>query len=61
MIAGIPWWVLAMVVFILFSGYMALRAMKAEQEMEQKFIEQEGKKYMDRIDDAKKRKQSASS
>lgn len=61
MIAGIPWWVLAMVVFILFSGYMALRAMKAEQEMEQKFIEQEGKKYMDRIDDAKKRKQSVSS
>ncbi|GGD23866.1 sporulation YhaL family protein [Pontibacillus salipaludis] len=61
MIAGIPWWVLAMVVFILFSGYMALRAMKAEQEMEQKFIEQEGQKYMDRIDDAKKRKQSVSS
>ncbi|WP_255688673.1 sporulation YhaL family protein [Pontibacillus sp. HN14] len=58
MIAGIPWWVIAMVVFILFSGYMALRAMKKEQEMEQKFIEQEGQKYMDRIDDAKRKKET---
>ncbi|MCD5324955.1 sporulation YhaL family protein [Pontibacillus sp. HN14] len=56
--AGIPWWVIAMVVFILFSGYMALRAMKKEQEMEQKFIEQEGQKYMDRIDDAKRKKET---
>ena len=50
MIAGVPWWVFAMIVFIFFSGYMAFRAMYAEKKLDQQYIEQEGKIYMDRIE-----------
>ncbi|HLR81431.1 MAG TPA: sporulation YhaL family protein [Bacillota bacterium] len=49
MIFDIPWWVFMMIVFIFFSGYMSYRAMRAEKELEQQFIEQEGKVYIERI------------
>src|SRR5699024_3866036 len=48
-IFDIPWWVFMMIVFIFFSGYMSYRAMRAEKELEQQFIEQEGKVYIERI------------
>lgn len=54
MIAGIPWWVFLLILFIFFSGYMAFRAMKAEKELERQFIENEGKIYMERIEKARK-------
>lgn len=50
MIAGVPWWVFAMIVFIFLSGYMAFRAMYAEKKLDEQYIEQEGKIYMDRIE-----------
>lgn len=50
MIAGIPWWVYITIVFIFMSGYMAFRAMRVEWELEQKYIENEGKIYMERIE-----------
>lgn len=56
MIAGIPYWVMALVVLILFCGYMALRAIRADYKVEQEYIEREGKVYMDRIREAKSSK-----
>lgn len=45
----IPWWVLAILLFICFSGYMAYRAMRAERRLEQHYIEREGQIYMERL------------
>ena len=56
MIAGIPWWVYMMILFIFFSGYMAFRAIRAEKRLEQQFIEREGKKYIERMNEEKERK-----
>jgi len=56
MFASIPWWVFVMIVFIFFSGYMAFRAMKAEYELEQQFIEKEGEVYINRIKEARKKR-----
>ncbi|HEX6593582.1 MAG TPA: sporulation YhaL family protein [Bacillota bacterium] len=57
MIFGIPWWVFMMIVFIFFSGYMSYRAMRAEKKLEQQFIEQEGKIYIERIEKERHHKQ----
>lgn len=46
---SIPIWVIAVILLIFFSGYMALRAMLAERKLDQQFIEREGKIYMERI------------
>ena len=54
MIAGVPWWVYMMIIFIFFSGYMAFKAMRAEKKLEHQFIEQEGQVYMDRLEEARK-------
>lgn len=35
---------------MLFSGYMAFRAMRAEKKLEQQFIEQEGSIYIERME-----------
>lgn len=50
MIAGIPLWVYAAIVMIFFTGFMALRAMKAEKKLEEQFIEKEGAIYIERME-----------
>ncbi|MFA1819079.1 sporulation YhaL family protein [Virgibacillus oceani] len=50
MILGIPWWIFMLILFIFLSGFMAFRAMRAEQKLEQEFIEKEGQIYMDRLE-----------
>ena len=45
----IPWWVLVIILFILFTGYMSFRAARAERRLEQHFIELEGQVYMERL------------
>jgi len=55
-IAGIPLWIIALVLLIIFSGYMALRAIREDYKLEQEYIEREGKVYMDRIQQAKSSK-----
>jgi len=57
MIAGLPWWIYLLVFFIFLSGYMSYRAMRAERELEQQFIEREGKIYIDRIEAERESKQ----
>ncbi|KGX85277.1 sporulation YhaL family protein [Pontibacillus litoralis] len=56
-IAGMPWWVLLIIAIIIYSGYMAFRSIKEEKQMERNFIEQEGRKYMKRIEEARKEKE----
>lgn len=48
--ASVPLWVLLVVLFICFSGYMAFRAMRAEQRLDKYYIEREGDIYMQRIE-----------
>ena len=50
MILGVPWWVFITILLIFLSGFMAFRAIRAEQKLERKFIEEEGNKYMERIE-----------
>lgn len=61
MLFSIPWWIYLVILFIVFSGYMSYRAMRAEQRLEQQFIEREGQVYMERIRQERNRKQHASS
>ncbi|UOR13213.1 sporulation YhaL family protein [Halobacillus amylolyticus] len=56
MIFGIPIWVLFCTVFIFISGYMAFRAMRAEQKIEQQFIEREGRVYLARMNEEKEKR-----
>ncbi|MGP4069867.1 sporulation YhaL family protein [Halobacillus sp. B29] len=56
MLFGIPIWVFFCIVFIFVSGYMALRAMRAEHHLEQQHIEQEGQVYLTRMEEEKERR-----
>ncbi|WP_425509040.1 sporulation YhaL family protein [Virgibacillus doumboii] len=56
MIAGVPWWVFMMIIFIFLSGYMAFRAMRAERRLEQEFIEKEGKVYIERMEEERQKR-----
>ena len=57
MIVGLPWWVFMMILLIFLCGYMAFRAMRAENELDQHFIEHEGKIYIDRMEAERLHKQ----
>lgn len=61
MLFNIPWWIYLVIVFIIFSGYMSFRAMRAEKMLEQQYIEREGQIYMERIRQERMRKQQANS
>ncbi|RDY72084.1 MULTISPECIES: sporulation YhaL family protein [Halobacillus] len=56
MIFGLPIWVFLCIVFIFISGYMAIRAMRAEHNLEQEYIEREGQVYLKRIEKEKERR-----
>lgn len=60
MLFGIPWWVLIVLMFICFSGYMSFRAMRAEKMLEQQFIEREGEVYMERMQREREKRQQQS-
>ncbi|MEN1970270.1 sporulation YhaL family protein [Lentibacillus sp. N15] len=57
MIAGVPWWVFMMILFIFLSGYMAFRAMRAEKKLEHQFIEREGNVYIERMREERRSKE----
>lgn len=50
MFTAVPLWVVIMILFIFFSGYMAFRAMRAERRLDHFYIEREGNVYMERIE-----------
>ena len=56
MIAGLPWWVFMMILFIFLSAYMSFRAMRAERKLDQHYIEHEGKIYIERMEEERMRK-----
>lgn len=56
MVGVIPWWILAVIILIFVSGYMAFRTMVAERRLDEQFIEREGRIYMDRMEEEKQRK-----
>ncbi|WP_405103314.1 sporulation YhaL family protein [Oceanobacillus sp. FSL H7-0719] len=55
-IGGIPLWVFIIILLILFSGYMAFRAIQADRKLDQQYIEQEGQIYIDRMSKEKQEK-----
>lgn len=57
MLFGLPIWVFFCIVFIFISGYMALRAMRAEHSLEQEYIEREGQVYLKRMEQEKERRE----
>lgn len=56
MLFNIPLWIYLIMLFIVFSGYMSYRAMRAEKVLEQQYIEREGQVYMERIRQERDRK-----
>ncbi|WP_101843408.1 sporulation YhaL family protein [Halobacillus sp. Marseille-P3879] len=57
MIVGLPVWVFFCIILIFVSGIMAYRAMRAEQKLEQQFIEKEGKVYLNRMEEEKQQRE----
>ncbi|MYL51152.1 SigE-dependent sporulation protein [Halobacillus litoralis] len=57
MLFGLPIWVFLCIVFIFISGYMAIRAMRAEHNLEQEYIEREGQVYLKRMEKEKERRE----
>ncbi|SDC22560.1 sporulation YhaL family protein [Shouchella lonarensis] len=51
-----PWWVYAVLAGVFVSGYMWLKTMREENEVEQESIEQEGQVYMERLEEARGKK-----
>lgn len=56
MILDIPLWVFMMILFIFLSGYMSFRAMRAERALEEQFIEDEGHKYIQRMEEERQQR-----
>jgi rRNA processing protein Gar1 len=52
-----PWWIYLIVLGIVISGYMFVRTTKKERELEQFYIEQEGKIYLEKIEQERKKRQ----
>ncbi|MUV36601.1 Sporulation protein YhaL [Lentibacillus sp. JNUCC-1] len=50
MLLGLPWWIYMVIAFIFFSGYMTFRAIRAEKQLEQQYIEREGSIFMERME-----------
>lgn len=53
---AIPWWIYFILAGVIFSGYMMMKTMKEDYDVEQEFIEQEGQVYIDRIQQERKRR-----
>ncbi|WP_368654511.1 sporulation YhaL family protein [Ornithinibacillus sp. 4-3] len=52
----IPWWIWLIVLGVCFSAYMTFRTAREEKQIEIQFIEEEGKKYMERIAEERKKR-----
>lgn len=52
-----PWWVYAIIVGILISGYLSFKYTKADKVLEERWIEQEGETFMEPIRERYQNKQ----
>lgn len=59
MFFNVPWWVVMLAMFIIFSGYMAYRAIRAEKALEHQFIEKEGSVYINRMENERENRQQS--
>ncbi|WNF37564.1 sporulation YhaL family protein [Bacillaceae bacterium IKA-2] len=51
-----PWWIYAIIVGILISGYLSFRYAKDEKELDERWIEQEGETFMEPIRERRQNK-----
>lgn len=56
---AVPWWIYLVVLGIVFSGYMAVKTAKKEQEIDNGFIEQEGEVYLKRMKQEKEQRRNS--
>lgn len=59
-LASSPWWILLVLAGVIFCGYQFFSISREEEEIDQAFIEQEGKVYMERMEEEKERRRSKS-
>ncbi|MFD3447261.1 sporulation YhaL family protein [Microbacteriaceae bacterium 4G12] len=52
----LPWWIYAVILGIVVSGYMVLYTSKKEKEIDNEFIEREGNVYLERIQAEKEKR-----
>lgn len=52
----LPFWVYLVVIGIVFSAYMTIRATREEREIELKQIEQDGEIYMERLQEEREKR-----
>lgn len=55
-LAGSPWWIYLVIAGVIFSGFQFFSISKEEEEIDQKFIEAEGRVYIDRIEEERLKK-----
>jgi len=51
-----PWWIWLVIAGIGFAGYMTYQSFQEEKIIEDQYIEEAGKKYLERMQEEKKRR-----
>lgn len=54
--ANTPWWVYFVLAGIIYSGYRASIHFSEDRKVDEAFIEEEGKKYIERMNEEKERR-----
>lgn len=57
-LSTLPWWMYFVVAGVIFSGYRFLIESRRDREVDQEFIEEQGKVFMERIEEARKKRSS---
>ncbi|MDQ0205309.1 sporulation YhaL family protein [Alkalicoccobacillus murimartini] len=55
-----PWWVYVVMLGVIVSGYLSIKYLLEDRRQEQAWIEQEGHVFMERLEEAKLKKESKS-
>lgn len=55
-VKSMPIWIYFVIAGIIVSGIMAIKAARQEREVEDQWIEQEGQKYISRMNEEKRKK-----
>ncbi|EZH68009.1 hypothetical protein DH09_08840 [Bacillaceae bacterium JMAK1] len=55
-VTSLPWWVFVVVLAAVASGYMWIKSTLEEKKVSDEWIEQEGRVYIRRMEDEKKRR-----
>ncbi|MCM2676679.1 sporulation YhaL family protein [Alkalicoccobacillus plakortidis] len=59
-VAQDPWWVYLVMLGVLISGYLSIKYLLEDRRQEQAWIEQEGHVFMERLEEARLKKESKS-